>query len=493
MTSVASEVFALLNRPSPSSRASAAKSGQDDGGFAAMMESHAERPDEPRPARTERNQPRSSIERDTAADKPARVDSAQRETPDSPDKPKAADQTSPKAAAEGDNTAKPAGDIQTVADEVKGEEKIITGIVPAALVEAVAAAPSVPVVEATPVVAPVEIVPANPTPVPADAAAEVAPAVVTPVETVTAPAQTNPEQPVDTAGQAGVPEEAAAKADAAPADVEPQQAATAATIVPPVKAQTTAKTETETKAEKAVVSGTSADTDADEASLEAAGETEDATQKSRPAVNQNANAQAQAQIDKPGAKPEQTAKLDDGLPAPKLTIDHLTQSMPQMTTHAVANTAAASQQTAASPVSTSQAIPLNAVAVEIAAQAKLGHSRFEIRLDPAELGRIDVRLDIDKDGNVSSRLVIERADTYDLLRRDQSTLERALQQAGLKTSDNALEFSLRDQGFNQQQQKDDETSRGVRTLVAESDVMPSEAANGYARMLGGRSGVDIRV
>ena len=138
-------------------------------------------------------------------------------------------------------------------------------------------------------------------------------------------------------------------------------------------------------------------------------------------------------------------------------------------------------------------MPVNAIAVEIAGQAKAGHTRFEIRLDPAELGRIDVRLDVDRDGNVTSRLVIERADTYDLLRRDQSTLERALQQAGLKISDNALEFSLRDQGFAQQQRQNDDTPRGVRAIVAESDIMPSEAANGYARLLGGRSGVDIRV
>ena len=78
-----------------------------------------------------------------------------------------------------------------------------------------------------------------------------------------------------------------------------------------------------------------------------------------------------------------------------------------------------------------------------------GNKHFEIRLDPPELGRIDVKLDVDRDGNVSTRLVVDRADTLDLLKRDASTLERALQQAGLKTSDNALEFSLRQQAFAQ--------------------------------------------
>ncbi len=66
-------------------------------------------------------------------------------------------------------------------------------------------------------------------------------------------------------------------------------------------------------------------------------------------------------------------------------------------------------------------------------RAREGKNRFEIRLDPAELGRIDVRLDIDRQGNVTSRLLVERADTLDLLRRDLSNLERALNDAGLKT------------------------------------------------------------
>ncbi|MGC2216559.1 MAG: hypothetical protein WA645_02695, partial [Pseudolabrys sp.] len=49
---------------------------------------------------------------------------------------------------------------------------------------------------------------------------------------------------------------------------------------------------------------------------------------------------------------------------------------------------------------------------------------------------MEVRLDVDHDGNVISRLTVDRADTYDLLRRDAAGLERALQDPGLKTTDN---------------------------------------------------------
>src|SRR5262249_39026810 len=74
-------------------------------------------------------------------------------------------------------------------------------------------------------------------------------------------------------------------------------------------------------------------------------------------------------------------------------------------------------------------------------------NRFEIRLDPPQLGRIDVQLDIDRGGQVTSRLVVERADTLEHLRRDAADLQRALEQAGLKTADSGLQFALRDQGF----------------------------------------------
>ena len=47
---------------------------------------------------------------------------------------------------------------------------------------------------------------------------------------------------------------------------------------------------------------------------------------------------------------------------------------------------------------------------------------------------------------MTSRLIVERAETLDLLRRDAPQLERALQHAGLNT-EGGLQFSLRDQSF----------------------------------------------
>ncbi len=88
--------------------------------------------------------------------------------------------------------------------------------------------------------------------------------------------------------------------------------------------------------------------------------------------------------------------------------------------------------------------PISAVPMALGMKAMGGASRFEIRLDPAELGRVAVSLDIDDEGTVKARLVVDRVETLQLLQRDARTLERAFEQAGLKTSEDGIEMSLRD-------------------------------------------------
>lgn len=154
---------------------------------------------------------------------------------------------------------------------------------------------------------------------------------------------------------------------------------------------------------------------------------------------------------------------------------------------------AATPATPATPPNPQAApIPLAGVPLEIASKAIAGKNRFEIRLDPPELGRIEVRLDVDRDGNVTSRLTVDRADTLDLLRRDATGLERALQDAGLKTADNSLQFALRDQSMNQQQTN---SSPGSAQLVVTDETLPSIDASlqNYGRLPGQGVGLDIRV
>ena len=143
----------------------------------------------------------------------------------------------------------------------------------------------------------------------------------------------------------------------------------------------------------------------------------------------------------------------------------------------------------------SSAVPIDGVAVEIAAQSQNGKNSFEIRLDPQELGRIDVRLDVDRDGNVTTRLIVDRAETLDLLKRDASNIERTLQDAGLKTSDNTLQFSLRDQqSFTGNDRNNGTGATTARIVLPDDDGVPLEAVrSNYGRLLGLGRGVDISI
>jgi len=99
-----------------------------------------------------------------------------------------------------------------------------------------------------------------------------------------------------------------------------------------------------------------------------------------------------------------------------------------------------------------QQLNLPQLAFELVRQVSDGNTRFQIRLDPAELGKIDVRLDIDASGQINARLTVEKAETLDLMQRDQRGLEKALQQAGLDGAKTNLEFSLKQNPFSGGQQ-----------------------------------------
>ena len=127
---------------------------------------------------------------------------------------------------------------------------------------------------------------------------------------------------------------------------------------------------------------------------------------------------------------------------------------------------------------TNAPVPLSGLALEIAVSARSGKSRFEIRLDPADLGRIDVRVDVDRNGQVTSHLTVEKPETLSMLRQDAPQLQRALDDAGLKTGTGGLQFSLRDQSSSGQN-GGNEAGRDAQRLVIndEDDLRGGSGAN----------------
>lgn len=209
---------------------------------------------------------------------------------------------------------------------------------------------------------------------------------------------------------------------------------------------------------------------------------------------------AETDSSKHTAKTAQQAEHRAAAPAPQhapvtdpaLVQPSVTPQQQPIQTHAASLTAipvpTANSTLADAPV------PLNGLAADIALRAAGGNSRFEIRLDPAELGRIDVRLDVDKHGNVTSHLTVERPATLDMLRNDAPRLQQALEDAGLKTGDSGLQFSLRDQSSSGRDGDNGSGRNSQRVVIAEEDTIPAQiAGRTYGRMLGASSGVDIRI
>lgn len=83
------------------------------------------------------------------------------------------------------------------------------------------------------------------------------------------------------------------------------------------------------------------------------------------------------------------------------------------------------------------------VQVSVRQAFKDGVDRVTIQLNPHELGRVEVKMDIVADGMSQISFLVEKQETFDLLQRDARTLERMLQDAGVKADAGSMEFNLR--------------------------------------------------
>jgi flagellar hook-length control protein FliK len=76
-----------------------------------------------------------------------------------------------------------------------------------------------------------------------------------------------------------------------------------------------------------------------------------------------------------------------------------------------------------------------------------GSQSISVRLDPAELGRMDIRMEYKKGEPLKVHLVVEKGDTLNMFKREQHILENALNQAGIKSDNMSLSFELNHNAF----------------------------------------------
>lgn len=111
------------------------------------------------------------------------------------------------------------------------------------------------------------------------------------------------------------------------------------------------------------------------------------------------------------------------------------------------------------------------ISVKITKALQAGTDRISIQLKPAELGRVDVKMEMTHDGRVMTVVTAEKQDTLDLLRRDSSELQKALADAGLNSGD--MEFNLK----GQEQQSAEAENNSSNSQSAEADANGEEATD----------------
>jgi flagellar hook-length control protein FliK len=82
------------------------------------------------------------------------------------------------------------------------------------------------------------------------------------------------------------------------------------------------------------------------------------------------------------------------------------------------------------------------VILQMNRSVKSGNDQMTLQLNPADLGKITVKLDFGSDGKVQGTVTADNPQTLSMLQKDSRSLERALQDAGLRADPGSLQFSL---------------------------------------------------
>lgn len=143
-------------------------------------------------------------------------------------------------------------------------------------------------------------------------------------------------------------------------------------------------------------------------------------------------------------RPLQTAMDEqDATSAPVTQISGLQGASALHSTNSVHN--ASNPHAAASAAYTPHVPVSEQVHVAITQGMKDGIDQITLQLDPADLGRVEVKMDMAADGKAQLSFLVDKADTLDALSRDARGLERMLQEAGVKADAGSMQFNLRQQ------------------------------------------------
>lgn len=134
------------------------------------------------------------------------------------------------------------------------------------------------------------------------------------------------------------------------------------------------------------------------------------------------------------------------------------------------------------------------IKVNITKSAVKGVDKIEIQLKPEDLGHIEVKMQIGKDGKLQAHIVASRPETAEILQKEIGNLQKAFNEAGFQTDEGSLSFSFRDDGQAGQNQERNNLRNFIGDVLEQETAMDAAVGDLFARTAwDGKNGLNIRV
>lgn len=133
------------------------------------------------------------------------------------------------------------------------------------------------------------------------------------------------------------------------------------------------------------------------------------------------------------------------------------------------------------------------VKVNITKSAVKGVDKIDISLKPEELGHIEIKMHLAKNGKLQAEIVASRPETMEILQKEAQNLQKSFEDAGFQTDENSLSFSCREDNAQSGRQ---EQNYEMRRFIGEAlnNDFSNDNLSGYAESSwDGQSGLNIRV
>ena len=137
---------------------------------------------------------------------------------------------------------------------------------------------------------------------------------------------------------------------------------------------------------------------------------------------------------------------------------------------------------------------IDQVKVNITKSAVKGVDKVEIQLKPEDLGHIEVKMQIGKDGKLQAHIIASRPETAEILQKDIANLQKAFNEAGFQTDEGSLSFSFRNEGQSNQEQERNNLRNFIGQALEQETAMDIAGNDTlYNDGWNGANGLNIRV